>query len=251
MGSDLKREILALLREDEEFRYAVMGLLGIADIRASIDSLVRAIGELKDVVAKHGEEIGELRKAVEALSKSVEGLRSSVDSLRGTVEILSRSSEESRRIVEVLSEDVRKHGEAMLLMQNSLEKLTSSVTALGYRYGLFTEEAFRESVKYLVSDLLKVYQVRRWTYFDGEGVVFGHPSVIDVDVLVRDNEHVLVEYKAAIDRGDVAELYREGLLYERVNKVKPRLLIVGPAIRRRALELAEELGVEVRAPEVI
>ncbi|WP_243676279.1 hypothetical protein [Vulcanisaeta distributa] len=62
---------------------------------------------------------------------------------------------------------------------------------------------------------------------------------------------MLVEYKASIDRGDVAELYREGALYERVNKVKPRLLIVGPVIRRRALELARELGVEVRASEVV
>jgi len=122
---------------------------------------------------------------------------------------------------------------------------------LGYRYGLFIEEAFRESIKYLASDLLKVYQVRRWTYYDDEDFVFSYPSVIDVDVLIRDNEHILVEYKASIDRGDVAELYREGILYERVNKVKPRLLIVGLAIRKRALELARELGVEVRASEVV
>ncbi len=122
---------------------------------------------------------------------------------------------------------------------------------MGYRYGLFIEEAFRESIKYLASDLLKVYQVRRWTYYDDEDFVFSYPSVIDVDVLIRDNEHILVEYKASIDRGDVAELYREGILYERVNKVKPRLLIVGLAIRKRALELARELGVEVRASEVV
>ena len=122
---------------------------------------------------------------------------------------------------------------------------------MGYRYGLFIEEVFRESIKYLASDLLKVYQVRRWTYYDDEDFVFSYPSVIDVDVLIRDNEHILVEYKASIDRGDVAELYREGILYERVNKVKPRLLIVGLAIRKRALELARELSVEVRASEVV
>ncbi len=56
----------------------------------------------------------------------------------------------------------------------------------------------------------------------------------------------------SIDCGDVAELFREGVFYERVNKVKPRLLIVGPVIRRRALELARGgLGIEVRASEVI
>ncbi|GAB6943701.1 PD-(D/E)XK nuclease family protein [Vulcanisaeta sp. JCM 14467] len=237
MGFDLKRELLRLLREDEEFRYAVMGLLGMVDLKSSVDNLVKAISDMKDIVAKHGEEII--------------ALKGSVDELRKTVETLSNSFGELKKVIETLSDDVKRHGEVILIMQSTLEKLTSSVTALGYRYGLFTEEAFREAIKYLVSDLLKAYTVRRWTYYDSEGVVFGHPSIIDVDVLVRDNEHILIEYKALIDRGDVAELAREGMLYERVNKVKPRLLIVGPAIRRRALELARELGVEVRASEVI
>mgnify|MGYP001770847613 CR=1 FL=1 len=216
MGFDLKREFLRLLREDEEFRYAIMGLLGMVDLKSSVDNLVKAMDELKK-----------------------------------TVEMLTNSFTELKKVIETLSDDVKKHGDVILIMQSTLEKLTSSVTALGYRYGLFTEEAFREAIKYLVSDLLRAYTVRRWTYYDSEGVVFGHPSIIDVDVLVRDNEHILIEYKALIDRGDVAELAREGMLYERVNKVKPRLLIVGPAIRRRALELARELGVEVRASEVI
>ncbi len=230
MSSDLRKELLRLLKEDEEFRYAVMGLLGISDLKSSVDNLVKAITDLKDIVAKQGEEISELRKIMEVLVKS---------------------HDELKKVVEALSEDVRRHGEVIIVMQTSIEKLTSSVTALGYRYGLFIEEAFRESIKYLVSDLLKVYEVRHWTYYDSDGFVFGHPSIIDVDVLTRDNEHILVVYRVSIDRGDVAELFREGVLYERINKVKPRLLIVGPVIRRRALELARELGVEVRASEVV
>ncbi len=139
MGSDLRKELLRLLKEDEEFRYAVMGLLGISDLKSSVDNLVKAITDLKDIVAKQGEKISELRKAVEVLVKS---------------------HDELKKIVEALSKDVRRHGEVIIVMQTSIEKLTSSVTALGYRYGLFTEEAFRESIKYLVSDLLKVYEVR-------------------------------------------------------------------------------------------
>jgi hypothetical protein len=136
---------------------------------------------------------------------------------------------------------------AIISLQRSNEKLAASIAALGYRYGLYTEDVFRDAIKYLVEDLLKAYEVRRWAYYDGEGVVFGHPSMIDVDVLVRDGEHILVEYKASIDRGDVAELAREGSLYERVVGVKPKLLIVGPVARKRAVDLAKALGVEVRA----
>ena len=195
MGVDLRKEVLRLLKEDEEFRLAVTGLLGI-------DEILKAIKSLQEQMVK-------------------------------------------------LQEQVAKQGEAILALQRSHEKLAASITALGYRYGIYTEDVFRDTIKYLIEDLLKVYEVRRWTYYDNEGVVFGYPSVIDVDVLIRDNEHILIEYKASIDRGDVAELAREGILYERVNKVKPKLLIVGPVVRKRALELAKALNIEVRATEVM
>ncbi|MFP3280674.1 MAG: DUF3782 domain-containing protein [Vulcanisaeta sp.] len=195
MGVDLRKELLRLLKEDEEFRLAVTGLLGI-------DEILKAIKSLQEQMVK-------------------------------------------------LQEQVAKQGEAILALQRSHEKLAASITALGYRYGIYTEDVFRDAIKYLIEDLLKAYEVRRWTYYDNEGVVFGYPSVIDVDVLIRDNEHILIEYKASIDRGDIAELAREGILYERVNKVKPKLLIVGPVVRRRALELAKALNIEVRATEVM
>jgi len=195
MGVDLRKELLRLLKEDEEFRLAVTGLLGI-------DEILKAIKSLQEQMVK-------------------------------------------------LQEQVAKQGEAILALQRSHEKLAASITALGYRYGIYTEDIFRDAIKYLIEDLLKAYEVRRWTYYDNEGVVFGYPSVIDVNVLIRDNEHILIEYKASIDRGDVAELAREGILYESVNKVKPKLLIVGPVVRKRALELAKALNIEVRATEVM
>ncbi|GAB6947125.1 hypothetical protein JCM16161A_12550 [Vulcanisaeta sp. JCM 16161] len=36
-----------------------MGLLDINDLKSSVNNLVKAITDLKDVVAKHGEEVGE------------------------------------------------------------------------------------------------------------------------------------------------------------------------------------------------
>ena len=102
MGFDLKREFLRLLREDEEFRYAVMGLLGMMDLKSSVDNLVKAISDMKDIVAKHGEEII--------------ALKGSVDELRKTVETLSNSFGELKKIIETLSEDVKKHSEVILIM---------------------------------------------------------------------------------------------------------------------------------------
>lgn len=50
VSSGLKEEFLRLLREDIEFRYAVMGLLGIEEILKRIDRSTEAIRDLQQQV---------------------------------------------------------------------------------------------------------------------------------------------------------------------------------------------------------
>ncbi len=155
------------------------------------------------------------------------------------LEAIERRLLEHSKIINRLTESVRSLTEAV-------GKLASQITALGNRYGVYTEEAFRESMKYVIQDLLETCRVERWVYYDSEGVVYGAPSIIEVDVLIRDDQHVLVEYKASTDKSDILEIHRVGKLYEKVTGKKPKLLIVSPTIRKRARELAEKLGVEVK-----
>ena len=123
-------------------------------------------------------------------------------------------------------------------------RLDIKISALGARWGLLSENAFREGLRFVVERFFGG-SVRRWTYYDSEGVVYGEPSEIDVDVLVKDNKHILIEIKASVDKSDIAELYRKGLLYEKVVGVKPRLVIVSPFVRSRAYKLASKLEVEI------
>ena len=214
----MKEEFIKLLEEDKEFRYAVAGLLGIEEILKRIDKNTRALINLQQQVIKLQEQVAEHSRAIRLLQKQLA---------------------EHSKAVRSLQEQLIKHSEA-------IEKLASSVQAIGMRYGVFTEEAFREGIKYLIKDLLKEYKVDKWIYYDKEGFVYGYPSIIEVDVLVRDKEYILVEYKSMTDKSDVAELYRIGKLFEREEKIKPKLLIVSPSIRKRAKELAEKLGIETR-----
>ncbi len=41
MSTELKSEILRLLKEDEEFRYAVAGYLGLSEVLRRLDSLIK------------------------------------------------------------------------------------------------------------------------------------------------------------------------------------------------------------------
>jgi hypothetical protein len=65
---------------------------------------------------------------------------------------------------------------------------------------------------------------------------------VEVDLLIRDKEQVLVELKSSISRGDLAMLKRKGKLYEQVEGIKPALAIVSPYVEDEAVADARVLG---------
>ena len=199
--------------------------MGLEEVLKRIDKNTEAITKLQKQVAKLQEQVVKLQEQVVKLQEQIIKLQEQVA--------------EHGKAIKSLQEQLIKHSEV-------IEKLASSIQAIGMRYGVFTEEAFREGIKYLIKDLLKEYKVDKWIYYDKEGFVYGHSSVIEVDVLIKDKECILVEYRSMVDKGDVAELYRIEKLFEREEKIKPKLLIVSPSIRKRAKELAEKLGIEMR-----
>ena len=192
-----KRRLLRALEEDEEFRYAVAGLLGFKEILDRIVALEERFAELE----KRQMRLEERQAALE---------------------------------------------ERMLRLEEELRNLSRTVTVIAHRFGVLSEAAFREGLRYVVEEILGVAEVRRLTLRDEEGIVYGHPSVVEVDVAVRDGEHVLVEVKSRVSRGDVLELARIGRLYERVRGVRPRLLVIAGFVDPGVWETAERLGVEVR-----
>ena len=113
-----------MLKEDEEFRYAVAGLIGLDEILKRLD--------------RNEKELIKLRK----------------DMLKGF-------------------ELMRRH-----------------LDALGARWGLMSEEAFREGLRGLLEEELGL-KVEKWTYRDEEGMVYGYPSIIDIDVAIHDGKVVL------------------------------------------------------------
>ena len=202
--------------------------------------------KLEERVAKLEEAILEHTKALRLLEERVTKLEERVARLEERLLRVEERLEEHSRAIRALQEQIIAQGEAIRKLSEAVSELTARITAIGFRYGVFTEDAFREAVKFLVEDLLREYRVEKWEYYDSEGIVYGHPAVVEVDVLIRDGTHILVEYKASADKSDVAELYRLGKLYEKVTGVKPKLLLVAPAVRKRAAELAKKLGVEIR-----
>ena len=214
----LKDKILTLFREDQEFRYAIAGLLGWEEILRRLD--------------RHEEELSRLSRETAELRKEMTKLRQ--DMMEG----FRRHDEE---IAELRKEMTRLRQD----MTEGFQLVHRQLSALGARWGLMSERAFREGLRGLLERELGL-RVEKWARMDREGRVFGHPGRVEVDVAVRDGKVVLVEVKSHVGRADVYSFRRKAEFYEKVEGKKPsRLLMVTPYAEREALRTARHLGVEI------
>jgi hypothetical protein len=185
-AKELKSRILRLLREDEEFRYAVAGLLGLEEILRRLD--------------RHEAELVKLREDMNKLRE---------DMIRG------------------------------------FELVERHISALGARWGLMAEDAFRESLRGLLERELG-FRVEKWKAYDEAGIVFGYPSEVEVDVTVSDEKLILIEVSSHVRASDVFQFKRKAELYERLTGGRPdRLIMVTPYVDEKALEAARRLEIEV------
>ncbi|MEM1990205.1 MAG: DUF3782 domain-containing protein [Candidatus Bathyarchaeia archaeon] len=252
--SELKARFFALLREDVEFRYAVAGLLGLEEILRRLDRHEAELVRLREDFNKLREDFN--RKAEED-SKRFAAIEAEIARLREDMNAgFKRHDEEFTKVwgeIAKLREDMiagfRRHDEELAKLRADMIEgfnlLRRHIDALGARWGLLSERAFKEGLRSLVEREFG-FRVERWVRWDGEGYVHGHPSDVDVDIAVHDEKIILVEVKSHVGRPDVSTFKRKADFYERVEGRKPdRLIIVTPYADENALETAKQLQIEV------
>ena len=140
---DLKRKLLALLKEDEEFRYAVIGLLGIEDLRSGQVRLENGLAKLEEAQAR-------LQGAIEKLVESHNKLAERQCSLEKAVEMLIKRQDALEKAVERLTESHNKLAERQGALEKAVEMLIKRQDALEGAFQKLveaqarTEEALQE-----------------------------------------------------------------------------------------------------------
>ena len=181
--------------------------------------------------------------------------RYAVAGLLGLGEVLRRLDEHGERMVKIeeelakLREDMNKLREDMNKLREDMNRsfmlVERHISALDTRWGLMSEEAFREGIKGLMERELG-FKVERWVKFDGEGFVYGYPSQVEVDVAIHDERLILMEVKSHVRASDIYIFRRMAEFYEKVEGRKPaRLIMVTPYADEKAMEASLRLGVEV------
>ncbi|MHA1208444.1 MAG: PD-(D/E)XK nuclease family protein [Candidatus Freyarchaeota archaeon] len=264
---EFKKLLIELLRTDGDLRAEVYSIVIEAfPTKKEMEAVVAEIRSLTEKIAKQTETLQknaeETAKRTNQFEKSLELLTKRMDSFEKSLELLTKRMDSFEVEMKKLREDMTRRMDSFekslelltkrmdsfeVEMKRSREEFRLLVIGLGARWGFASEEAFREGIRGILEEM--GYVVEKWEVYDDKGVIFARPAVIEVDVLVRDKKHMLIEIKSSVSRGDIATFIRKAEFYEKHTGVKPSLAIVTPYIYPDAKEdaLKNEIRVYTRA----
>ncbi|PLJ78209.1 hypothetical protein [Infirmifilum sp. SLHALR2] len=240
MGSDLKLELLRLLREDEEFRLAVAGLLGLGEIleelrklREDFNAFVRESEKRWEENARRWEENAkrweENEKRWEELNKRwEENARLWEENMRRWEENAKRWEENARRWEEA-DRKFRWLMTALAEIRDSLGGAFEYYTANVVK-ALLSERGFICGVR--VNVTLPVDGFREVDVFCPEPLVVGEATTS-----LRTIEEAERELAKLMSNVEAAERFTGGKAYVKVLAVETAPADVVEHLRRRAAEL--------------
>ena len=175
-----------------------------------------------------------------------------LDELRRDREEQSRKwAEQNRKWEESKAESERKWAEQTeqnrrlwLEVGEQKSRLDRKIGALGARWGIGSERAFRQALAAVLTESFGV-EVLNINEYDDAGEVFGRPDQIELDIIVRNGTLIIFELKSSTDRSQLYIFSRKIAFYEkRHQRTADRKILVSPFIHPRAQELAQELEIE-------
>ena len=218
-------ELPRLMSESPAFRQQLIGIVAEAFVRK--EELKQVLDAIRGLREDFNTRFEEHSRILEGYSKRLEEL--------------SKRQEEHSRILEGHSQTIE---ELMKKMDEHEKRLESAIGGLGARWGIMSEESFRQGLKGILQDIW--LKVERYLDYDPEGYVFGHPEQVELDVLIKNKTILLVEIKSSISKEEMHTFQRKVEFYEKKQKIKvERKGVVSPFVDPRAKPVAERFGIEV------
>ncbi len=125
------------------------------------------------------------------------------------------------------------------------QKHESSIGALGARWGLHSEASFRNALKGILEQSFDV-KVIRVNEFDDEGMVFGRPEQVELNLIIKNGMLIICEIKSSVSKADMYSFERKARFYERRHGKKAgRMIVISPMTDERAKAVAKNLGIVI------
>jgi hypothetical protein len=266
--SELKDALIKLLEEDKEFRYTVAGLIGYKEVMDRLADIAQILAGMRDRLVgieermeqlrkdmvegfrRHDDELRRHEQVMEQLRKDmVEGFRRHDDELRRHEQIMEQLRKDMIEGFRRHDDELRRHEQVMEQLRKDMiegfRRLDLKISAIGARWGIMNEQSVRNGLKGILSKDLG-YTVEEFKYSDDEGYVYGYPSSVQIDVVVKDSMVIVLEISSHVKRSDPPTVKRKAELYERVTgRSVSKVVIVTPFIDDDAVDVCRRYGIEV------
>lgn len=216
----------------------------------------QALRALQEQLAEHSRILQEQTRILQEHTQALRALQEQQAEHSRVLQEHARALQEQAEAIIGMQRRLIEHSEAIRSLQEEqskhselLRRLDSKIGALGRRWGLLSEAAFREGMYELLTPY--GFRVERFWARDEEGFVFGRPEQIEIDLLVRNETTIAAEIRSSVSKADVWVFLRKVEFLERLlNRKIDRKAIISPFVDDDALEFAQQTGVEVfTAPE--
>ncbi|MCB1144836.1 MAG: DUF3782 domain-containing protein [Leptospiraceae bacterium] len=143
-----------------------------------------------------------------------------------------------KNILKELAEAQKELAEAQkrteITMQEGFKRVNDQISALGSRWGIQNENTIRNTISALMEKA--GYQVSRGYYGDRE-----------VDLVIKNGEHILLEITSSALKKDIHNLNKSAEDYLQKTGVDPRLMIaavyVSPGVMREIVESPRKIEI--------
>ena len=239
-------ELPRLLAQSPAFRHQLIGI--VAEVFVRKDELKQVLDAIRLLREDFNKRFEEHSKRLEEISLRLEEHSKRLEEISLRLEEHSKRLEEHSSYIAQLIKRQEEHSECinelMKRQDQGTKRLESAIGGLGARWGIMSEDSFREGLKGILKEL--GLKVERYIDYDTEGTVFGRPEQIELDIVIKDSITLLAEIKSSISREEIYAFQRKVEFYERKKGIKvTRKAVISPFVDPRARPIAERLNIEV------
>jgi hypothetical protein len=191
------------------------------------DPMLEFWGAVKESLGVKGEDFTELKNIVFELAEAQKELAQAQKRTEVRVEELAQAQKQTELSIKELTRTI-----------------DFKIGGLGRKWGVDSERSFRSGLTTILSET--GYEVFNYLVKDTEGFVFGHPSEIEIDVIVTGEKTLVVEIKASVSKSDVFVFMKKGEYYSKMTGKKvDGLIMITPFVEDSAREVAEKFNVTI------
>jgi len=214
-----------------------------------LEKVEQRLEKLEQLFEKQDQRLEKLVQLFEKQDQRLEKLEQLFEKQDQRLEKVEQRLEKLEQLFEKLEQllelKIAEDRDKWIQHESQMSKFDQRLMAMGARWGSQSEDAFRNGLAAILKEIpdLEVIHVDE---HDDEGIVFGYPEEIELDIIIKNGLLIIVEMKSATDKSDVYRFDKKVRFYEQKQGRKAnRKLIISPMVRKKANPVAQKLGIEL------